>query len=364
MGKIVQVRFKSSGKSYDFDCGAFVLEKGDQVIVETEQGLGFGTVTRSLRRLVEGKGEKPLKKVFRKATEEDVAQHEKNLELEQEAYAYCEEQIEKLKLPMNLFSVDSTFDASKITFFFTAEGRVDFRELVRVLVRRFRRRIELRQIGVRHQAKMCGGLGRCGRETCCTTFMTNFVPVSVKMAKVQNLSLNPTKISGLCGRLMCCLTFEHETYQECKKDLPKPGRMVETPEGRGKVTRHNVVRRLVSVRLGNGREAEFSADDVRLVKPEDNQPPRAGKGQPGQGGEDKPNQNGKPNGPKSGGPPPPSPGRDGGQKPPAADPPRDARADAGESKSRQKPKRRRNRRKKSRKKPHQAQNQTPHADRN
>jgi cell fate regulator YaaT (PSP1 superfamily) len=273
MGKVVGVRFKPSGKSYDFDAGAFVLNTGDKVIVETEQGLGFAAVSIPPRELTDESPQKPLKRVFRVATQEDFAQVEKIREQEKEAQAFCEAQIAELKLPMSLFSVESTFDSNKLTFFFTAEGRVDFRELVKVLVRHYRVRIELRQIGVRHQARMCGGLGRCGRETCCSTFLSNFVPVSVKMAKVQNLSLNPTKISGQCGRLMCCLTFENETYEKLRANFPKQGKTVLTPSGKGKVVRHNVLRGRVFVRLISGGEAEFSVDEVKLAPPGSDQAP-------------------------------------------------------------------------------------------
>jgi cell fate regulator YaaT (PSP1 superfamily) len=267
MGKVVGVRFKPSGKSYDFDAGAFVLNTGDKVIVETEQGLGFATVSIPPRELGEQPPPKALKKVFRIATEEDFAQVDAIREKEKEAQEFCEAQIAELKLPMSLFSVESTFDSNKLTFFFTAEGRVDFRELVKILVRHYRVRIELRQIGVRHQARMCGGLGRCGRETCCSTFLTNFVPVSVKMAKVQNLSLNPTKISGQCGRLMCCLTYENDTYEKLRANFPKQGKTVLTPSGKGKVVRHNVLKGKVFVRLVSGGEAEFLIDEVKPAPP-------------------------------------------------------------------------------------------------
>ena len=260
MGKVVGIRFKPQGKTYDFDPGVYVLAKGDKVVVETEQGLGFGTVATVARQVSEEMLKMPLKKIHRIATQEDLEQYDSVLQLEKEAFEYCEKSIADLKLEMNLFSVDATFDSSKLTFFFTADGRVDFRELVKMLVRHFRVRIELRQIGVRHQAKMCGGLGRCGRETCCTSFMSGFVPVSVKMAKVQNLSLNPTKISGLCGRLMCCLTFEHETYKALRDGFPKLGKKVNTPSGKGKVVRHNLLKGLVSVRLDEGSEIELPAD--------------------------------------------------------------------------------------------------------
>ncbi len=293
MARIVGVRFKPAGKTYDFDAGVFVLALGDRVVVETEQGLGYGVVARPPRAFEEESEPKALKKIFRKATEEDFEQERKIGELEAEAHEFCKATILKLALPMNLFSVESTFDASRLTFFFTAEGRVDFRELVKILVRRFRVRVELRQIGVRHQARMCGGLGRCGRETCCASFLSNFAPVSVKMAKVQNLSLNPTKISGLCGRLMCCLTYEYETYREISSRFPKPGKMVDTPEGKGKVLRHNVMKNRVAVRLAStGNEAEFPVEDVKpesspqpapepaaAKRPEKRKKPRRGRGE-------------------------------------------------------------------------------------
>ena len=263
MEKKVGIRFKAGGKIYDFSCGAFVLNVGDQVIVETEKGLGFGTVETApaLVQKTEKTG-KPLKKVFRKANEKDLNQVDHNHALEREAHAFCLNSINDLGLKMNLFSVESTFDASRLTFFFTADGRVDFRQLVKILVKRFKVRIEMRQVGIRNQAKMCGGLGRCGRVFCCSSFMEKFEPVSIRMAKQQGLSLNPTKISGQCGRLMCCLTFENETYRKLKKGFPKVGKMVTTKSGRGKVTRHNVICNRLTVRLEEGGEAEISLDDI------------------------------------------------------------------------------------------------------
>ncbi len=217
MDKFVGVRFKPAGKIYDFNCGAFVLKTGDHVIVETENGLGFGEVATPPAPIENKKGSRPLKKVFRPATENDFNKIIKNCEIENKAYNFCRQCIAELKLEMNLFSTDSNFDASKITFFFTADGRVDFRKLVKILVKEFRSKIEMRQVGIRNQAKMCGGVGRCGRELCCSAFMTKFAPVSIRMAKKQGLSLNPTKISGVCGRLMCCLTFENEGYVKKEK---------------------------------------------------------------------------------------------------------------------------------------------------
>jgi cell fate regulator YaaT (PSP1 superfamily) len=272
--KIVGVRFKPAGKVYDFDAGAFVLNQNDPVIVETEQGLGFGYVAVPASYREDGAPEKPLKKVFRLASPKDFEQRDKNRETQQRAHKYCIERIKSLKLPMNLFSVESTFDANKLTFFFTAEGRVDFRELVKILVKEFRTRIEMRQVGIRNQAKMCGGLGRCGRCLCCSTFLEKFEPVSIRMAKEQGLSLNPTKISGQCGRLMCCLTYENATYRQLKSDRlkanwPKIGRTVDTAQGKGKVIRHNVIGNRVAVRLEGGQEVEINPD---AATPETGQP--------------------------------------------------------------------------------------------
>ncbi len=262
MKKKVGIRFKTAGKVYDFDSGAFVLNCGDCVIVETEKGLGFGFVAVNPEILKKNDNRKPLKKVFRIAGEQDFKQEKKNVETEKQAFACCLDYIKQLGLAMNLFSVESTFDASRLTFFFTSEGRVDFRQLVKMLVKQFRVRVEMRQVGIRNQAKMCGGIGRCGRELCCSLFMEKFDPVSIRMAKNQGLSLNPTKISGQCGRLMCCLTFEDETYRYLKKSFPKIGRIVETAKGKGKVIRHNVICNRISLRLDNGTEIETGLDTI------------------------------------------------------------------------------------------------------
>lgn len=262
MNKIVGIRFKPGGKIYDFDGGVFVLNIGDPVIVETEKGLGFGNVAVEP---VEGPPKdpsKPLKKVFRKATEEDFEQIKKNEALEKRAHEYCLNCIQDLGLQMNLFTVESTFDTSRLTFFFTADGRVDFRQLVKILVKEFRLRIEMRQVGIRNQAKMCGGLGRCGREFCCSSFLNKFEPVSIRMAKEQGLSLNPTKISGQCGRLMCCLTYENDTYMALKKDFPKIGKKIKLKDQEGKVIRHNVLARSIVIRNSDGQEIEIGVDDL------------------------------------------------------------------------------------------------------
>ena len=262
MKKVVGIRFKSAGKIYHFDCGAFVLNEGDEVIVETEKGLGFGLVAIPPMLQDSPGANRPLKKVYRIANEKDHRQRSNNLGLERRAYTFCMDCIRKDRLKMNLFSVESTFDASRLTFFFTADGRVDFRKLVKRLVKEFRTRIEMRQVGIRNQAKMCGGIGRCGREICCSAFIEKFEPVSIKMAKQQGLSLNPTKISGQCGRLMCCLTYENKTYQQLKSSFPKVGKTIRTSDKKGKVIRHNVIGRRIAIRLDDGSEVEIGIDDV------------------------------------------------------------------------------------------------------
>ena len=262
MERVVGIRFRNGGKIYHFDPGELSLKRDDYVIVNTEQGVGFGQV-------VEGPNPKDprihpaeIKKIDHLALPEEIQKHLENLEFEQDARSYCMERITAHDLAMNLVDVEYFYDRSKIIFFFTADGRVDFRELLKDLVRRLRTRVELRQIGIRNQAKMVGGLGGCGRPLCCASFLKNFHAVSIKMAKEQNLSLNPTKISGACGRLMCCLQYEYDTYREMKKDMPKLGKKIEIPEGRGKVVRQNVCRRSVTVLMEDGREIEKILDPL------------------------------------------------------------------------------------------------------
>ena len=264
MSKIVRVRFSPHGKVYNFDSGHFVLSQGDRVIVETEQGVAFATVVsppqpRSPKLMVH-----PLKPVYRLATQEDTEQAKLLEKKEAEAFTFCQECIQKRHLPMHLVRVESLFDASKMVFYFTAAKRVDFRELVRDLVQQFRTRIELRQIGVRHQAKMIGGLGNCGRPFCCSSFLQDFAPVSVRMAKEQNLSLNPSKISGCCGRLMCCLTYEFQTYMDMKAGLPKVGKMISLPEGEGKIIRQNIINQTIVVEMRDGQEVEVPVNQIAL----------------------------------------------------------------------------------------------------
>lgn len=226
MTKVVSVKFKDAGRSYYFDPDNIELAAGDKVIVESAGGLSFGTVSEGVREVSEEAIVKELKKVCRKATDKDIAQLEENRKKEESAFAVCEKKIAEHNLEMKLVRVEYAFDASKITFFFTADGRIDFRELVKDLVAQFHTRIELHQIGVRDEARMLGGLGICGRPYCCKQFLNDFEPVSIKMAKEQGLSLNPTKISGSCGRLMCCLKYEQEAYDELIKITPNVGATV------------------------------------------------------------------------------------------------------------------------------------------
>lgn len=280
MNKVVGICFKKGSKIYHFNPGHFVLKEGDEVIVKTEKGLGFGFVATPVRQRNPDFPSQELKEVFRLATEDDRRQYHENLERARQAYAYCNERIDKLALPMRLVDVESFFDGSQIIFYFYADGRVDFRELVKDLVKKLRTRIELRQIGVRNKAKMIGALGPCGRELCCSTFLAEFHSVSVKMAKDQNLSLNPSKISGACGRLMCCLKYEYDTYVEMKKGMPKVGKRVSTPAGPGKVIRQNVLAQRVSVLLDTLKEMEFLATEVSQEKPAKPEPGSVEAGDP------------------------------------------------------------------------------------
>ena len=252
--KIVGIRFQNSGPIYDFDAGHFVLNYGDLVIVKTEMGTGLGKVVRGPQKVDRTPEGKEIKKIFRLANEADLELHRKIQEKEKDAFAFCSERILERNLVMKLVKVECFFDGSKIIFYFTAEGRIDFRELVKDLVHRFHTRIEMRQIGVRNEAKMLGGLGHCGREVCCSNCLPDFATVSVKMAKEQNLPLNPTKISGLCGRLMCCLTYEFDTYLEMKKDFPKCGKTIMSSLGPVKILRQNVMEGTVVVETQDREE--------------------------------------------------------------------------------------------------------------
>lgn len=248
MTKVIGVRFRQAGKIYFFAPGKLHIKKGDKVIVETARGVEYGSVAVGIKEVPDEEIMQPLKSVIRIATEEDKKNEEKNREKEKEAYDICLEKIRKHNLEMKLINAEYTFDNNKVLFYFTADGRIDFRELVKDLAAVFRTRIELRQIGVRDETKTRGGIGVCGRPLCCHTYLSEFAPVSIKMAKEQNLSLNPTKISGVCGRLMCCLTNEEETYEELNSHLPAIGDHVTTREGlKGEVQSVSVLRQLVKV---------------------------------------------------------------------------------------------------------------------
>ena len=268
MTKIVGIRFHKAGKIYYFDPVDFELETAMHVIVETARGIEMGTVLIPPKSVEDDKVVQPLKPVLRVATDEDEKKIEINKEKEKDAFAICKEKIIKHGLEMKLVNAEYTFDGNKLLFYFTADGRIDFRELVKDLAAVFRTRIELRQIGVRDETKLLGGIGICGRELCCSTYLSDFVPVSIKMAKEQNLSLNPTKISGVCGRLMCCLKNEQETYEYLNSRLPSIGDVVTTPDGiKGEVTNINVLRQLVKVIVDNGSEKElreYSIDDLKF----------------------------------------------------------------------------------------------------
>jgi cell fate regulator YaaT (PSP1 superfamily) len=269
MVKVVGVRFQRAGKIYYFDPLDYELETSNHVIVETARGVEMGTVLIPPREVEDDKVIQPLKPVIRVATDEDEKVMEKNKEKEVEAFAICKEKIARHGLEMKLIAAEYTFDNNKLLFYFTADGRIDFRELVKDLASVFRTRIELRQIGVRDETKMLGGIGICGRELCCKAYLSDFVPVSIKMAKEQNLSLNPTKISGVCGRLMCCLKNEQETYEYLNSRMPSVGDTVTTPTGMvGQVTGVNILRQSVKIVVDNGEEREqqeYSVDDLRFT---------------------------------------------------------------------------------------------------
>ena len=269
MATIIGVRFKNAGKVYYFDPGEHAMEKGSQVVVETARGVECGEVVIPNKEVAEETIIKPLKPVLRPATQEDIRRSKENAEKEKRAFKLCQEKIAAHKLDMKLVDVEYTFDNSKILFYFTADGRVDFRELVKDLASVFRTRIELRQIGGRDEAKMLGGLGICGRPFCCSQFLGDFQPVSIKMAKEQGLSLNPTKISGCCGRLMCCLKYEQDTYEELLRSTPKVGAIVTSKEGKGTVLEANLLTGAIKVRLDKSPDSPpvvLKREDVKVIR--------------------------------------------------------------------------------------------------
>ncbi len=266
MAEVIGVRFKNVGKVYYFDPGGVKIKKGSMVVVETSRGVECGEVAMENREVEDSSIVQPLKKMIRPATNEDLKKLAENRIREKSAFEICNKKIAAHKLEMKLVDVEYTFDNSKILFYFTADGRVDFRELVKDLASVFRTRIELRQIGVRDEAKMLGGLGICGRPFCCSTFLGGFQPVSIKMAKEQSLSLNPVKISGACGRLMCCLKYEQEAYLDLLRTTPKVNAIVSTPDGRGVVVDQNLLTGTLKVRLDKAADAAPSSYHVSEVK--------------------------------------------------------------------------------------------------
>ncbi len=269
MVKVVGVRFKKAGKVYYFDPDQFDIKTGDNVIVETARGIEFGEAVIPVREVADEEIVAPLKKVMRMAADEDVQRASDNSRKEQEAFATCVQKIRDHNLDMKLIDVEYTFDNNKILFYFTADGRVDFRELVKDLAAVFKTRIELRQIGVRDESKMMGGIGICGRVLCCSSYLGEFQPVSIKMAKEQGLSLNPTKISGTCGRLMCCLKYEQDAYEQIIKKAPKTGAVVDTPDGQGVVVETYLIKEVVKVRLDKGNETDlqtYKMGEVKVIK--------------------------------------------------------------------------------------------------
>jgi cell fate regulator YaaT (PSP1 superfamily) len=269
MVKVVGVRFKNAGKVYYFDPGDLDIELNSYAIVETARGIEFGKVVIAIREVSEQEIVAPLKGVIRCATDDDIKHAAENEKKEKDAFEVCLHKINGHNLDMKLIDVEYTFDNNKVLFYFTADGRVDFRELVKDLASVFKTRIELRQIGVRDEAKMMGGIGICGRILCCKSFLGEFQPVSIKMAKEQNLSLNPTKISGTCGRLMCCLKYEQDAYEEALGRIPKVGAIVETPEGQGIVMEISLIKEIAKVKLDKGNETDlkiYNASEVKVIR--------------------------------------------------------------------------------------------------
>ncbi|MDK2956155.1 MAG: hypothetical protein PWQ57_1651 [Desulfovibrionales bacterium] len=270
MSQVLGVKFNDFGSIYYFSSGPFVLRKGKKVLVKTEQGMGLATVVDVRGKPPREMGEEDLKPIYRLVNDEDLQAVAENDKLAREARSFCRQCIEERKLEMKLVDVEVFFDRSKIIFYFTAQGRIDFRELVKDLVRKYRTRIELRQIGVRHETQMLGAVGNCGQVCCCRRFMRKFAPVTIKMAKEQNLFLNPTKISGICGRLLCCLSFEQANYESFHKSCPRLGKKYATTEGRAKPIRSNLFRQTLTVIFESGEERELSLEEwIAMTAPQD-----------------------------------------------------------------------------------------------
>ena len=266
MHEVVQVQLRNAGEIKQFITGGMKFEAEDKVIVEADRGLEYGTVVTANEVIADTKDVKNMRKVIRKTNPWDDRQIAKNKTKSKDLMNVCEKKIREHKLPMKLVDAEYSFDRSKIIFYFTSENRVDFRNLVKNLASIFRVRIELRQIGVRDEARMLGGCGPCGRKLCCMSFLKDFDPVTIKMAKVQNLPLNPSKISGLCGRLMCCLGYEYDNYRKCCKGLPKVGREIKTEQGKGKVIATNPLKRMITIDFGEGKVKDMSVDDLKEGK--------------------------------------------------------------------------------------------------
>ena len=263
MKRIVEIRFQRSGKIYDYDARNLDLEVGDKVMVEWEDGLKMGRVLKVKEHESSISSLKPHQRVIRKTTEADLDYESRKSHKEKDVYKDCLQKILDMKLPMKLVEVEHIPNINKFICYFTADGRVDFRNLVKILAGDFHARVEMRQIGARNRTKMVGGIGHCGRELCCCSFLQDFEPITIKMAKDQGLALDPTKISGVCGRLMCCLIYEHETYREYKKTLPKCGKKVATELGAGKVIKQDILKQRVWVKLESGKEIELSSHEIK-----------------------------------------------------------------------------------------------------
>jgi len=265
MNQILGLKFRDHGQIYYFSSGAFVVKTGDRVLVKTEQGLGLGVVAMTRDDMPPGVDPGEVKPIYRLANDEDVEAHRENEQLGAEAFRYCRDRIRERELEMKLVDVEVFHDRGKMVFYFTAPGRIDFRELVKDLVKSYHTRIELRQIGVRHESQMLGAIGNCGQVCCCRRFMRRFAPVTIKMAKEQNLFLNPTKISGICGRLLCCLNFEQENYEQFQKKCPKIGKRISTSMGPVKILRTNIFRETISFFTEGGEEHEVTVDEWREI---------------------------------------------------------------------------------------------------
>lgn len=265
MNQILGLKFRDHGQVYYFSSGAFVVKPGDRVLVKTEQGLGLGVVALNRDDLPPGVSPEEIKPIYRLANDEDVEAHKENEQLAAEAFRFCRDRIRERELEMKLVDVEVFHDRGKMVFYFTAPGRIDFRELVKDLVKSYHTRIELRQIGVRHESQMLGAIGNCGQVCCCRRFMRRFAPVTIKMAKEQNLFLNPTKISGICGRLLCCLNFEQENYEQFQKKCPKVGKRIATSLGPVKILRTNIFRETISFLTESGEEHDVTVDEWREI---------------------------------------------------------------------------------------------------